>query len=208
MNISLCSQSRAFQDAQEYQPQPFPVDRRVPVVAPGYETYVNTGYPGFTSFLTPFGWTQYAPVDPNTLPMNSVPLDEREDRLLPPLVFVNGKAVYIDAQPSTLPEFVSGENLNHQTMIPGSAQYSKLPRPVVDVCKDPITGQGAVLRQATDLSVDVWGTGSDFVLRRPMPNIFVNGKSAVPVTGNGEGLGAVPVLLIAGLALWALSSSN
>ena len=200
MNISLCSQSRAFIDAAEYQPQPFPVDRRVPVMAPGYESYVNTGYPGFSSFLTPFGWTQYSPIPV----VEQMPLDERSDNLLPPLVFVNGRPIHVEPTPTDQPREMANQDLNHQTMIPGSAKYSRLPKPTVEVCND---NGSMVLQRATEASQDVWGTGSDFVLRRPMPNIFINGRTAAQQqqANNGGGGTTLPLFLLIGLAAWAMS---
>jgi hypothetical protein len=183
MNLSICSQTRAFQDDATYLPQPYPVDRRYPVPAPGYDSYVNTGYPGVRTIQTAFGPINYADSEVQPTNPNNEPIDEVANRLLPPMVFVNGKPVYTPEPESNQPEFVPAGQLQHLTRIPESGSYQKLPQaPPFDICLDYFR-HGIVTQQAERVEKSIWGSGDDFVLRRPMPSILVNGR---PLSGSPD----------------------
>jgi len=201
MNISTCSQSRAFMDDATYLPQPYPADRRYPVPNPGYDTYPNTGYPGIRTIYTAFGPTNYADSVVEPTNPNHEPIDEVGVALLPPLSFVNGQPVYTPAPKPTAPEYAPVSTLNHLTMIPASGQYNKLAMPpAVDLCRD-YWNKGMVLRDAERVSASIWGKGDDFVLRRPMPSILINGvPSSSPVGDEGRDNGA------GAMGLWGLGA--
>lgn len=202
MNLSQCSQSRAFIDDDQYSVAVLPADRRYPVPAPGYESYVNTGYPGFKTIYTAFGPTNYA-MGEGVQPTNpdNEPIDEVVNNMLPPLVFVNGKPVYVPEEPTNAPTYSSSGLLNHLTRIPMSGNYQRLPKPTVDLCRDYFSN-GLTLQSAEKVETSIWGEGSDFVLRRPMPSILINGRPSV--TDAPTGPSAVGLLVGLGIAYYFL----
>ncbi len=194
MNLSNCSQTRAFMDDAAYW-RPEWIDLRIPAANLAYDTYPNFGY-DVASLL--------GPIDV---------LGKKIKTIIAEIPGGGALVVQLPPLPSG-PEFQQWPELEHQTRIPQSGQVQRgNPNPLY---RDPGYTQnysdtldcapGMVTQKARSNQNELWGPELDdtkrLVLERPMPSIVntpVFPEDMVRVVPSSLGL-----WLLAGLGAWAL----